>query len=345
MEFSAEMIAGFIEGEIVGDKNAVVNDLTKIEEGRPGTLSFLANPKYEEYIYNTQSSIVIVGKDFNPKREISATLIKVEDAYAAFATIINAYQAAKQQSLVGISSNAFIDPSATIGENVYIGDFVFVGANASVGDNTKLYPQSYVGMSAKVGSDCLIHPGVKILDECIVGNECTLHAGVVIGSDGFGFAPQEDSDFRKIAQIGNAILEDRVELGANTCVDRATMGSTIIRRGVKLDNLIQVAHNVEIGENCVMASQSGISGSTKIGKNGMFGGQIGIAGHLTIGEGVRIAAQSGIGSSINDNITVMGSPAFEHKDYLASYINFRKLPKLAKRVQELEKELKALKNK
>lgn len=345
MEFSAEMIAGFIDGIIEGDKNASVIDLAKIEEGKPGTLSFLANPKYEEFIYTTKSSIVIVSKEFVASQPIQATLIRVEDAYSAFATVINAYHQAKQQSLQGISKNASVDPSAKIGENVYIGDFVFVGPNAQIGDNCKIYPQSYVGMSAQVGNDCLLHPGVKLLDECIIGNECTLHAGVVIGSDGFGFAPQNDSDFRKVAQIGNVILEDRVELGANTCIDRATMGSTIIRRGVKLDNLIQIAHNVEIGENTVMASQTGISGSTKIGKNCMFGGQVGIAGHLNIGNGVKIAAQSGIASDIEEEAVIMGSPAFHHKPYLQSYIHFRKLPKMAQQLSDMKKEINNLKNK
>ncbi len=345
MEFSAEMIAGFVNGEIVGDKEATVNDLSKIEEGKKGSLSFLANPKYEEYIYTTESSIVIVGKDFVPAKSIQATLIKVEDAYSAFATIINAYHETRQQTLTGISSQAFIHPSASVGENVYVGEFVYIGANTVVGDNCKLYPQSYVGMGVKIGNNCQLHPGVKVLNDCILGNDCTLHAGVVIGSDGFGFAPQDDKDFKKVAQIGNVILEDRVEIGANATIDRATMGSTIIRRGVKLDNLIQIAHNVEVGENTVMASQTGVSGSTKIGKNCMFGGQVGIAGHLQIGEGVKIAAQSGIGSNIKEQTVVMGSPAFEHKPYLQSYIHFRKLPDMAKRISQLEKELKELKSK
>jgi len=344
MEFTASQIAGFINGNIEGDANAKVNNLAKIEEGKSGDLSFLANPKYNAYLYETQASIVIINKDFQLENKVPATLIRVEDAYTAFATVLNAYQEAKAASKNGISDLAFVHPSATIGKNVYIGEFAFVGANAIVGDGTMIYPQSYLGDHVKVGSECLIHPSVKILDDCQIGNRCTFHSGVVIGSDGFGFAPQQEGDFKKVAQIGNVIIEDLVELGANTTIDRATMGSTIIRRGVKLDNLCQVAHNVEIGENTVMAAQSGIAGSTKVGKNCMFGGQVAVNGHIQIADGVKLAAQSGVAGSIRkENDIHMGSPSFDHKKAVHSYIYFKRLPDLAKKISILEKELKALK--
>lgn len=344
MEFTAEQIAGFINGKIEGDSQVKVSSLAKIEEGKPGTLSFLANPKYSSFIYDTGSSIIIVNHDFVPEQKIESTLIRVDDAYSAFAIILNAYQEAKAARRKGISSLAFIDSSAKIGENCYIGEFAYIGPGSKIGDNTSIYPQSYVGENVKIGNDCLIYPSVKILDDCIIGNKCTFHSGVVIGSDGFGFAPQQDSDFKKVAQIGNVIIEDLVELGANTTVDRATMGSTIIRRGVKLDNLCQIAHNVDLGENAVMAAQSGIAGSTKVGKNCMFGGQVAINGHIQIANGVKIAAQSGVSGSIKkENEIYMGSPAFDHKKSVQSYIYFKQLPDLAKRISDLEKELKTLK--
>lgn len=343
MKFTAQQIASFLDGEIIGNPNAVISKLNKIEEGEEGGLSFLSNPKYNHFIYDTKASIVIVNNSFEPEKETNATLIKVEDAYGAFATVLQTYEKARQDQKTGVSKLAHIDSSAKIGKNVYIAEFVYIGANAVIGDGVRIYPQSYIGDGVKVGNDCFIHPGAKIMHECVIGNECTLHAGAIIGSDGFGFAPQQDDDFRKVPQIGNVILEDRVDIGANTTIDRATMGSTIIRRGVKLDNLVQIAHNVEIGENTVMASMCGVSGSTKIGKNCMFGGQVGIAGHLTIADGVKLAAMSGVASSIlKPNSVEMGAPSFGHKPFLLSYVYFRKLPELASKIKSLEKEISRL---
>ncbi len=341
MDFTAEQIAMWLNGEIIGDPNAVVNTLSKIEEGEKGSLSFLSNPAYNHYIYDTEASVVIVNNNFIPEKEMKTTMIKVEDAYNSFALILTKYDEARKSMKQGISPAAHISDSASIGKDVYIGEFVFVGMNAVIGDGARLYPQSYVGDEAKIGSDTILLPGSKVLHNCIVGNECTLHEGVIIGSDGFGFAPQQNDDFRKIPQIGNVILEDRVDIGANSVVDRATMGSTIIRRGVKLDNLVQIAHNVEIGENTVMAAQGGISGSTKIGKNCMFGGKVAIAGHLEIADGVKLAGTAGVASSIKTpNSVEMGTPSFNHKSFLQSYVYFRKLPKLAERISKLENAMK-----
>ncbi len=340
MKFTAQQIADSIGGKVEGYANQEVSYLSKIEEGKPGSLSFLANPKYAQYIYSTEASIVIVNEDFVAEQEIKATLIRVKDAYGAFAALLEMYQKAKAIEPV-ISEKAHIDPSAKIGKNVYIGEFVSVGKNAVIGDNTFVYPNSIIGNNCKIGNDTVINAGVRIYEESVIGNECTLHAGVVIGSDGFGFAPQDDKNYKKVPQIGNVILEDRVEIGANTCIDRATLGSTIIRRGVKIDNLIQIAHNVEIGENTVIAAQTGISGSTKIGKNCMIGGQVGLIGHLTIADEVKIAAQAGVGKSITEvGAIVEGSPAFNIRDYQRSYVHFRRLDQLVKRVNELERKLK-----
>ncbi len=343
MDFTAEQISMWLDGELIGNPNAIVNTLSKIEEGEEGSLSFLSNPAYNHYIYNTEASVVIVNKSFVPEKEVKTTMIKVEDAYNSFAMILTKYDEARKSLKQGISPAAHISESATIGKDVYIGEFVFVGTDVVIGDGARLYPQSYVGDSAKIGKKTILLPGVKVLHECIIGDECTLHEGVIIGSDGFGFAPQVDDDFKKIPQIGNVILENRVDIGANTVIDRATMGSTIIRKGVKLDNLIQIAHNVEIGENTVMAAQGGVSGSTKIGKNCMFGGQVGIAGHLEIADGVKLAATSGVASSIKTpNAVEMGTPSFNHQSFLQSYVYFRKLPKLAERISKLEKSIKEL---
>ncbi len=325
MEFSASQIATFIGGEVIGNPAVTVNSLTKIEEGQPGGLSFLANPKYNHYLYDSNASIIIVGETLELERECKATLIKVSDPYASFASILSLYQETRQRKKIGVSSLAFIHETAKIGENVYIGEFVYIGENSKIGNNTKIYPQSYIGENVRVGNDCLIYPSVKILDDSIIGNECTFHSGVVIGSDGFGFAPQQDTDFKKVAQIGNVIIEDRVELGANTTVDRATMGSTIIRRGVKLDNLCQIAHNVDLGENTVMAAQSGIAGSTKVGKNCMFGGQVAINGHIIIAPEVKLAAKTGVAGSIKNTGEIhMGIPSFDHKEFVKSHIYFKK---------------------
>jgi len=336
MKFTAQQIAEALQGSVDGDPTIAVSNLSKIEEGKPGTLSFLANPAYEKYIYTTKASLVIVNEEFNPESTITPTLIRVKDAYSAFAQLLELYQQSKPQK-TGISSKAHISETAKIGENVYIGEFVVIGENSTVGDNCKIYPNTTIGDNVSIGNDTTLFAGVKIYDDCIIGDECTLHAGVVIGADGFGFAPQQDSDFRKIPQIGNVVIENRVEVGTNTAIDRATLGSTIIKRGVKLDNMIQIAHNVIIGENTVIAAQSGIAGSTKIGKNCMIGGQVGIVGHLTIADEVKIAAQSGIGKSIKEKGAIVeGSPAFNARDFQKSYIYFRKLDSLTKRVNNLE---------
>jgi len=345
MEFTVKQIASWIHGEIIGDPEAKINALSKIEEGKPGSLSFLANPKYNHYLYETEATAVIVNKTLEPEKEVKAIMIKVDDSYAAFAQLLNAYHEAREMKRTGISPLAFVHESAKLGENVYIGEYAYIGPDVKIGDNTKIFPQAYIGDNVQLGHDCRVYPGVRILYDCVIGNECTIHAGAVIGADGFGFAPTNNEDYKKIAQIGNVIIEDRVEVGANTTIDRATMGSTIIRRGVKIDNLVQIAHNVEVGENTVIAAQTGISGSTKIGKNCMFGGQVGIAGHLEIANGVKLAATSGVASSIKkENDVQMGAPSFSHKSFLQSYVFFRKLPKLAERIEELEKELKDLRS-
>ena len=339
MKFTAQQIADALHGRVDGDATITVSGLSKIEEGKPGTLSFLANPAYEKHIYTTKASLVIVNEGFTPESTITPTLIRVKDAYMSFAQLLELYQQSKPQK-TGISPKAHISETAKIGDNVYIGEFAVIGENSTVGDNCKIYPNTTVGDNVTIGTDTTLFAGVKIYEDCIIGNECTLHAGVVIGADGFGFAPQQDSDFKKVPQIGNVVIEDRVEIGANTAIDRATLGSTIIKRGVKLDNMIQIAHNVVIGENTVIAAQTGIAGSTKIGRNCMIGGQVGFVGHITIADEVKIAAQSGIGKSIKEKGTIMeGSPAFNARDYQKSYIHFRKLNTLAKRVNNLEHKL------
>jgi len=344
MEFSAQQIADLLQGTVVGNSAITVNNLSKIEEGTTGTLSFLANPKYTEYIYSTQASIVIVGKDFKAEKQLPAdlTLIKVDDAYKSFTQLLDLYNQLKHNKS-GIDKQTQIDDSAILGDNVYVGAFCYIGSNARIGNNVKIYPGSFIGDNTAVGDNSIIYQGTKIYDACIVGNDCVIHAGVVIGGDGFGFAPNSENNYQKVAQIGNVIIEDHVEIGANTTIDRATLGSTIIRKGVKLDNLIQIAHNVEIGENTVIAAQTGVAGSTKIGKNCMIGGQVGFAGHLTIADGVKIAAQSGIGNNIEENIIVQGSPAFPIGDYKRSYVLFRGLPSIRETINNLRKELNELK--
>ncbi len=342
MKFTAQQIAEALQGTVEGNKDVIVSSLSKIEEGTPGTLSFLANPKYTSHIYDTQASIVIVNNDFVAEKEISATLIRVKDAYSAFADLLEMYQQSKGKPS-GISDRAYIAPSATIGKDVYFGEFVSVGENAFIGDNTLLYPNTTIGNNCKIGNDTTIFAGVKVYEECVIGNKCIIHAGVVIGADGFGFAPQHDKNYQKVPQIGNVIIEDNVEIGANTCIDRATLGSTIIRKGVIIDNLVQIAHNVEIGENTAIAAQTGISGSTKFGKNCILAGQSGFAGHLNIADGTVVTAQSGVGRNIKEENTMYeGSPAFKHKDFQKSYIHFRRLNDLVKRINELEHKLKKL---
>lgn len=343
MKFTAKEIAALLGGETEGNPEVTVSKLAKIEQGEVGALSFLANPKYTPFIYQTQSSAVIVDKHFIPEKPVSCTLIRVDDAYSSFAKLLEVYNQIKTNK-VGISEKAFISPSAKIGNNVYVGEFCVISENVVLQDNAKIYPLTYVGDNVRIGFDTTLFAGVKIYSDNIIGNNCTLHSGVVIGADGFGFAPQEGSDYKKVPQIGNVILEDNVEIGANTTIDRATLGSTIIHRGVKLDNMIQVAHNVEIGENTVIAAQTGISGSTKIGKNCMVAGQVGFVGHLNIADNVVIGAQSGVSTDITkDGALVLGSPAVEINSARKSIVLYRNLPKIVERIQTLEKELKNLK--
>jgi UDP-3-O-[3-hydroxymyristoyl] glucosamine N-acyltransferase len=345
MEFTAATIAGFLNGEIEGNPEIKVNTIAKIEEGQSGALSFLANPKYEHYIYETKSSIVLVNKSFVPSALIGATLIRVENSYEAFASLLRLVDQSRPRKK-GIHPTAIIETSSKVGSDVFIGPYAYIGENCIIGDGCSIYPHVYIGDNTKLGNDCLINPGVKIYHDCIIGEGCIIHAGTVIGSDGFGFAPQSESEFMKIPQLGNVVLEDHVEIGANVTIDRATMGSTIIRKGVKLDNLIQIAHNVEVGENSVMAAQTGISGSTKIGKNCMFGGQVGLAGHLKIADGTKIGAQGGIlGDVKEENTVILGSPAIELKQYLRSSVVFKKLPEMKLKIDSLEKEIESLKKK
>lgn len=336
MEFTAKQISELLGGTIDGNASVAVNRLSKIEEGTPGSLSFLSNPKYIPYIYSTEASIVIVNKSFVPEQTVKATLIRVDDAYQSFAKILQVYNDI-QHNKTGIEKQAHISPSAKIGSDVYIGAFAYIGDNAFIGDKVKIYPQVYVGDNVVIKENTTLYSGSKIYSDCVIGANCTLHADTVIGADGFGFAPGASS-YSKLPQIGNVVIEDDVEIGANTSIDRATMGSTIIRKGVKLDNLIQVGHNVEIGENTIIAAQTGIAGSAKIGRDCMIGGQVGIVGHITIADGVKVAAQSGIGSSItNPGEIVQGSPAFNIGDYKRTYVLFRRLPELEKKIIELEK--------
>ncbi|HPI68878.1 MAG TPA: UDP-3-O-(3-hydroxymyristoyl)glucosamine N-acyltransferase [Bacteroidales bacterium] len=342
MKFTAAAIAGFLNGEIEGNPETTVDTVAKIEEGREGALSFLANPKYEHYLYTTQSSVVLVNKDFIPASKVEPTLIRVGNAYEAFASLLRMVEQSVSKKK-GIHPTAVIEPSAKTGEDVYIGAFSYIGENCVIGNNTCIYPHVFIGDNSRIGSGCTLNPGVKVYHDCVIGEQCTIHAGTVIGSDGFGFAPQTDSEFIKIPQLGNVIIEDHVEIGANVAIDRATMGSTIIRRGVKLDNLIQVGHNVEIGENTVIAAQTGVAGSTRIGRNCMFAGQVGIAGHLKIADGTKLGAQAGIAGDIkNENTAYTGYPAIDHRNFLRSSIVFKKLPELKARIDELERTLKSL---
>jgi UDP-3-O-[3-hydroxymyristoyl] glucosamine N-acyltransferase len=339
MEFSANQIAEILKGKVEGDPNIKVNYVSKIEEGKKGTLSFLSNPKYTQYIYETEASIVLVNIDFKPEREVKPTLIRVENAYTAFAKLLEVYSQIKLNKS-GISEKAHIPASAKIGSNVYIGEFAFIGDQAEIGDNTKIYPHVYVGDNVLIGNNTTLFAGVKIYSDNIIGSDCIIHAGVVIGGDGFGFAPQDDKNFLKVTQIGNVVIEDHVEIGSNTTIDRATLGSTVIRKGAKIDNLVQIAHNVEVGENTIIAAQSGISGSTKIGKNCMFGGQVGVIGHISIADEVKVAAQSGIGKNVAGKGEVLqGSPAFEITKYRKSYIHFRNLSEIKNKLDDLEKRL------
>jgi UDP-3-O-[3-hydroxymyristoyl] glucosamine N-acyltransferase len=343
MEFTAEQIAALINGQVLGNPQVKVTGLAKIEEGLEGTLSFLSNPKYEEYIYSTKSSICIVNNSFDPSKPLpsSLTLIKVEDAYSCFAKLLEAYaQMTRKQP--GIEQPSFISQTAKIGEHLYLGAFAYVGDNVLIGNNVVIYPNAYIGDNVKIGDDTVIHPGATIYNDCVIGNRCVIHAGVIVGADGFGFAPNEKGEFQKVPQIGNVVIEDDVEIGSNTTIDRATMGSTFIRKGVKIDNLCQIAHNVDVGQHTAMAAQVGVAGSAKIGQHVMIGGQAGISGHLKIADGTKIVAQSGIPSTVKKADTLMGSPGIPLDDFKRSYFGFRKLPFMLTKLQELEKQLKEL---
>jgi UDP-3-O-[3-hydroxymyristoyl] glucosamine N-acyltransferase len=346
MEFTAKQLAGLLNGKIDGNENASVSSVAKIEEGKPGCLSFLANPLYNQYIYETDASIVLVNNSLVLEKPVKSTctLIRVEDAYSSFAKLLEIYQQVKHNK-TGIEQPSFISPSATYGKDCYVAAFVYIGENVKIGNNVKIYPHCYIGDNVTIGDDCILFSGVKIYYDCKIGKDCTIHASTVVGSDGFGFAPSSDNNYKKVPQIGNVIIEDHVEIGSNTSIDRATMGSTIIRKGAKLDNLVQIAHNVEIGENCVLAGGSFVAGSSKLGKNVMMGGQAGVVGHIKVADGVKIAGQSGVGSTIEkEGLIVQGSPAFAIGDYQRSYVLFRSFQKVNDRVRELEKELKAMKN-
>lgn len=342
MKFTAQQIAEILEGEVVGNPNVEVSKLSKIEEGQIGSLTFLSNPKYQNFIYTTQASVTIVNATFVPEKKFATTLIKVTDAYGAFTKLLEFYNQVKLNK-TGIESFSFIDETVIYEPDLYLGSFAYVGKNVVLGKNVKIYPNSYVGDNVIIGNNVTIFAGVKIYSETEIGNNCTFHSGAIIGSDGFGFAPNADGTYTKIPQIGNVVIEDDVEIGANTTVDRATMGSTIIRKGVKLDNQIQVGHNVEIGENTVIAAQTGIAGSTKIGTNGMIGGQVGFAGHITIGNNVRIKAKSGVTKNVKDGEVLQGPLAFADSSYAKSYIHFKNLPKIISEIEELKKEILNLK--
>lgn len=342
MEFKAQNIADFLGGRVDGDANIIVSNVAKIEEGKPGTLAFLSNPKYNKYLYETESSIVIVNDDFVAEGTVKATLIRVPDAYKAFAMLLELYQQAKGNKS-GIENPSFVDSTATLGNNIYVGAFAYIGKNVRIGNHVKIYPHVYVGDNSIIGNDSILFSGVKIYEDTKIGAACIIHSGAVIGSDGFGFAPKEDGTYQKIPQVGNVILEDLVEIGANTTIDCATMGSTIIRKGTKLDNLVQVAHNVEIGENTVMAALTGIAGSSKIGNNCRFGGQVGVAGHISIGDRVNVGAMSGVTRNIKSDNTVLLAPAMDISQAARVTAVYRNLPQLRDQVLDLIKQVAQIK--
>ncbi len=343
MEFSAAQIALLLNGKVEGDPSATVASMGKIEEARPGQLAFLANPKYEEHLYTTRASVIIVNESQELKQSVPATLLRVPDAYSAFATLLSRYQEIVAQQMVGIQEPSYIAKTAKLGEQVFIGAFAYIGENAIIGNNVKIYPQVYLGDNVVVLDHSVIYPGVKIYSDCKVGSYVTIHGGTVIGGDGFGFAPQADGSFKKVPQMGNVIVEDHVEIGANVTIDRATIGSTIIRSGAKLDNLIQIAHNVEVGNNTVIAAQAGVSGSTKIGNNVMIGGQAGLAGHIQIADGSKINGQSGVSKTITvPGSAVTGTPAFNYTSTMRSQAIFKNLPEMEKRLKELEATIRKL---
>lgn len=336
MKYTATQIAGILEGEVEGDPNAEVDRLAKIEEGTEGSITFLANPKYTSYIYSTKASITIVNQEFKAEEKVHTTLIRVKDAYKAFSRLLEYYNQVKLNK-TGIEKPSHISDSVSYGEDIYVGAFVYIGDKVKLGDNVKVYPNVYIGDNVVIGDDVIIFSGAKIYSETVIGNHCVIHSGAIVGADGFGFTPNSEGVYSKVPQIGNVIIEDHVDIGAGTTIDRATLGSTIIRKGVKLDNQIQIAHNVEVGENTAIAAQTGIAGSAKIGRNCLIGGQVGIAGHISIGDRVKIQAQSGIGRNVKDDETLQGSPAFGFGDYNKSYVHFKNLTKIADRINQLEK--------
>ena len=343
MTYTAKQLADFLSGTVEGDDSIVISTFSRIEEGVPGSLTFLANPKYTHHIYETHASVVLVNNDFVPEQPLKATLIRVENAYTCLAKLLELAAGAKKTK-TGIDALTSIDPTATLGANPYVGSFSYIGINTVIGDNVQIYPQVYIGDNVRIGHNCLLYPGVKILDDTIIGDNCIFQAGAVVGGDGFGFAPKSAGDFQKIAQVGNVVIEDDVEIGANTTIDRATMGSTIIHKGVKLDNLIQVAHNVEIGTDTVAAAQVGFAGSTKVGAHCMIGGQVGFAGHIHIADGIQIGAQSGVPNSLTDASTpYLGTPAMPAKTFARASAVYKKLPELYPEISALRKEVEALK--
>ncbi len=344
MEFKAKDIATLLHGEIEGNDECTISDVSKIEEGKPGTLAFLSNPKYEHYIYSTEASVVLVNRDFKPSQPLKCTLIRVDSAYDSLATLLQIYESMRERP-TGIEQPSYIDATAEIGENPYVGAFAYIGKGVKIGNNVAIYPQAYIGEGVTLGDNCTIYSGVKIYRDCKIGNNVTIHSGTVIGADGFGFAPMDDGTYKKVPQTGNVSIADNVEIGANTCIDRATMGSTKISEGVKLDNLIQIAHNVVVGENTVIAAQSGFAGSAHIGKHCVFGGQTGMVGHLTVGDNVQVAAQSGIAANIPANTILRGAPAFEYAKYQKCVALFRKLPEIYKDLYTLSKEVDKMKTK
>lgn len=341
MVFSAKQIADYLKGEIVGDPNVTVSNFSKIEEGKTGTISFLANPKYTPYIYTTEADIVLVNSDFVPEKPIKATLVKVPNAYAALASLLEMVNSATPRKS-GLEEMSFVSPTATLGEEVYVGAFAYIADNVKIGSKSVIHPQVYVGDNVTIGEECILYPGVKIYSNCVIGDRCIIHSGAVIGADGFGYSKESEA-YHKIPQIGNVVIEEDVEIGANTTIDRAVMGSTVIRRGVKLDNLIQIAHNCDIGEHTAMAAQVGVAGSTKIGENCVLGGQVGIGGHITIGKNSQVGAQSGIISNTKEGSEIMGSPAMPVKSFFKSSIIVPKLPDMYRQLNAMEKELAELK--
>lgn len=338
MKYTALQIARILNGEVEGNPNEEVYKLSKIEDGEKGSITFLANPKYKNHIYTTKASVAIVNKTFETEGSLSVTLVKVDDAYSAFSKLLEHYNQIKLNK-TGIENPSFISPSAKLGENVYVGAFAYIGENVSIGNNVKIYPHTYIGDNVSIDDNTTLFAGCKIYSETVIGKHCTLHAGVIVGADGFGFAPVQEGFYNKVPQIGNVIIKDYVDIGAGATIDRATLGSTIIHKGVKIDNLVQIAHNVEVGKNTVIAAQTGIAGSTKVGENCMIGGQVGIVGHLKIGDRVKIQAQSGVGRNLKDDEVIQGSPALGYSEYNKAYVVFRKLPELSKKVSDLEKKI------